>query len=211
MQRLYVLSGSKSEGLGWLNNKKLKGKYEKIPVNRRRHLSAAAHIYLKAHDKMEDYWRKRMFSDQDEYREHRKKNKKSNKEVELWVDNGLKKLKTASSEFKRRINGKLKKEANLTNLWLYVQFLILRFYSQVQLRNDLATVRIKGSKGNFLKKVKGSTFELVMNDFKASDKIGQRVIKLPKALSKVIKDFVKYRGDLVDHDFLLSNSKAAYE
>ena len=193
----------------WLKKEKLKKKYETLKVNIRRHLSSAAHIYLKAVDKEDNYWRRKMFSDQDSYRDERKKNKKTDKETILWIDNGLKKLKQASAEFKRRISKKLKgDEVSESTLWLYTQYVIMRFYSEIQLRNDLATIELKSKdKNNYIQKQKGSLYKIIMRTFKASEKIGERVIQLSKPLSRVINEYVKYRKRVdVNHDHLLSNS-----
>ena len=191
-----------------MSEKKLKSKYENLTVNVRRHMSAAAHIYLKAVGKESEYWKDRMFTDQDNYKAERKKNQKSGKEQKLWVEDGLKKLKQASSEFKRRIRQKLQKEPDETNLWLYTQYFILRFYSEIQLRNDLATVELKPKdKNNYLKKIKGGKYKLIMRTFKASDKIGEREIEIGAALSRVLTEYIKFRAKVdLDHDLLLSNS-----
>ena len=84
----------------------------------------------------------------------------------------------------------------------------MRFYSEIQLRNDLATIELKSKdKNNYIQKQKGSVYKLVMRTFKASEKIGEREIELSKPLSKVTRDYLKYRNRVdVDHDHLLSNS-----
>ena len=187
----------------------MKNKYEKLPLGKRRHLSLAAHMYSKAFKDENEYWKNRMYKDSDSYSEERKKNKKSQKEEDNWVDDALKKLKRISTEYKRTINYKLKQEANVNNLWLYTQYIILRFYSEIQLRNELGNVSLKDTgKNNFLKKIKGSKYNLIMRDFKASNKIGDRIIEISKALSNVLKAYISYRGKVdLKHNFLLSNSK----
>jgi len=184
--------------------------YEKLPLGKRRHLSLAAHVFFKAFKQENEYWKNRMYTDSDEYSEERKKNKKSVKEEKNWIDDALKKLKKVSTEYKRTINYKLKQAPSVSNLWLYTQYIILRFYSEIQLRNDLGNVSLKDTgKNNYLKRVKGSKYELIMRDFKASNKIGHRKIEISKALSNVLKAYISYRNkvDDIKHDFLLSNSK----
>jgi len=210
LKRLFRLENQDKEvpaSYAWLDQKSLRSKYEKLPVNIRRHLSSAAHIYTKNH-KGNTYWEKRMFEDQDGYRNIRKENKKSKKEQELWIDEGLKKLKRASTEFKRQIAHKLRRPPSIPNLWIYSQYIILRFYSEVVLRNTLATVEMdsRGKQNNFIKRSKGR-FVLVMRTFKASDKIGEREIELSAALSRVLVPYIKYRSKLdLKHNYLLSNS-----
>ena len=214
LKRLYRLKERKEKEndvpttFAWLASKSLRAAYEKLPVNQRRHLSSAAHVYTKATDNMGDrYWEKRMFKDQDSYRDVRKQNKKTKKEEFLWIDEGLKKLKQASTEFKRAIAYKLKAAPSIPNLWLYTQYLLMRFYSEVTLRNTLASVELSSrGKNNYLKRSKGR-FVLVMRTFKASDKIGEREIVLSSALSRVLVPYIKYRSKLeLKHDHLLSNS-----
>ncbi len=166
-------------------------------------------MFAKAYGEVNEYWKDRMFKDTEKYSEERKKNKKSTEEERNWVDDALKKLKKVSTEYKRTINYKLKQEPSVANLWLYSQYLILRFYSEIQLRNDLGNVSLKDTgKNNFLKRVKGSKYDLIMRDFKASKKIGDRIIHISRALSNVLQIYIKYRGKVdLKHDNLLSNSK----
>ena len=58
--------------------------------------------------------------------------------------------------------------------FLYTQYIILRFYSEHQLRNDLATVKLKGSgDDNILKRVKGISFV----EFGAQDVVRHDLVK----------------------------------
>ena len=209
-RRLFRLTDDKSdlpENTAWLKIDKLKKAYEKVPLAKRRHLSVAAHQFFKAHGNVDSYWQGRMFADSDAYSRERAKNKKSVTEKKNWVDNALGKLKKISTEFKRSINHTLRKDPSAKHLWLYTQYLILRFYSEHQLRNDLATVKLKGGgNDNVLKRVKGSRYDLHMNSFKASDKIGSRVIPISRALSNVLYQYIQYRNRVgVEHNNLLSN------
>lgn len=178
-----------------------------MPLNKRRHLSVAAHMFFKAYGEVDSYWQGRMFADSNEYSRERVKNKKSPTEQKNWVDNALTKLKKVSTEYKRSINHNLRKTPNEKNLWLYTQYIILRFYSELQLRNDLATVKLSpGKNDNYLKRVKGSRYDLHMNSFKASDKIGTRVIEISRALSNVLQTYIHYRSKVeLKHNNLLSN------
>ena len=54
--------------------------------------------------------------------------------------------------------------------------------------------------------MKGSKYDLHMNSFKTSEKIGSRVIHISRALSNVLFQYIKYRNRVgVGHDNLLSN------
>ena len=208
--RLYRLTGLSSdlpESTKWLKLEKLKNAYKALPLGKRRHLSVGAHIFFKAYGEVDSYWQGRMFSDSNEYSRERAKNKKSPTEQKNWIDNALTKLKKMSTEYKRSINHTLRKTPNVKNLWLYTQYIILRFYSEIQLRNDLANVKLSAGKNeNYLKRMKGSRYDLHMNTFKASEKIGSRVIEVSKALSNVLQTYIMYRSKVeLKHNYLLSN------
>ena len=192
-----------------LTDAKLKAKYEKEPLNKRRHLSTGAQMFFKSFGDENAYWQTQMMKDSTAYQEERSKNKMSSKEKNKWIDDALKKLKKASTEMMRGITHKLKKEGTLANLWLYTQYFVARFYSEITLRNELATVQLESvKKNNYLKKTKGSKYTLIMRDFKASDRIGERKIELSAALSKVVTKYLKYRKKLnLKHNNLLSNSQ----
>ena len=211
-KRLYALkhsSGVIPDSTSWLKSKDLKEKYQKIALGKRRHLSLAGHMFAKAFGEVDEYWKTRMFKDSEDYSEERKKNKKSTKETKNWITDALKKLKKVATEYKRTINYKLKQTPSIANLWLYTQYIILRFYSEIQLRNDLGNVSLKDTgKNNYLKRVKGSKYDLIMREFKASKKIGDRIIHVSKALSNVLYTYINYRNRVaLKHTYMLSNSK----
>ncbi len=194
----------------WLKKKDLRAKYEKVPLNKRRHLSLAAHVWLKAFKTKNDgYWSERMYKDSNDYAKSRKENKKSQRESDKWIPDALSKLKKLATEFKRTINSELKKEPTVKRLWLYTQYIILRFYSEVQLRNDLGNISLNDDKkSNLLKKKKGGKFTIVMRDYKVSKQLGTIEINLSVALSRVLSVYLKYRSKLeLPHEWLLSNSK----
>ncbi len=167
-------------------------------------------MWLKAYkSKNDDYWSDRMYKDSNDYAKSRKENKKSQRETDKWIPDALSKLKKLATEFKRNINSELKKEPTIKRLWLYTQYLILRFYSEVQLRNDLGNISLKDDKkSNVLKKKKGGKFQIVMRDYKVSKQLGTIEINLSVALSRAIAIYLKYRAKLeLTHEWVLSNSK----
>ncbi len=150
-----------------------------------------------------------MFQDQTDYKKERAKNKKSPREEDKWIDDALRKLKKASTEYKRSITSKLKQTPSIATLWLYTQYMLLRFYSEVQLRNDLGNISLTDGKNlNFLKKIKGGSFVLIMRDYKVAKQLGEKSINISKALSKAVSAYIKFRSKVdLDHNWLLSNSK----
>ena len=195
------------EAGGWLKSEKLFGIYKKMPLSSRRALSVAAVKASQAYGQPPGAWYKAMVSDVALYKKQRGKQLKSEDEKKKWPTGGFAALRKVATEFKRSIKNSIS-ASSLPGLYAYSQYIILRFYSEVAFRNDLATVRIgRGKDGNRLTKEKG-IYTIVMREFKASDKIGVVTVKLSKALSKAIDQYVKYRGKLsLDHDRLLVNSK----
>ena len=150
-----------------------------------------------------------MFKDTEEYQKQRAKNEKSPTEKENWT--GFASLKKASTEYKRSIGAIFKNKTHTTrDLFLYTKFIIIRFYSSIAFRNDLATIQLSSSKtNNVLQPKKGGLYQIIMRKFKASERIGDITVEVDRNLSKVLKAYIKYRNnvDAVDHDYLLSNSK----
>lgn len=212
LKRLYKLVSTKDIPMNgiWLGKEDVQKKYEKLPLSKRRSLSASALIASKAFKNQNaiDYWLKAVTKDSSAYDSQRSKNLSTDKESELWT--GMNALKKASTEYKRIIAHIFRTPTYTTrDLFLYTKYLILRFYSSYAFRNDLATIQIEGNdQDNTLVKGKG-IFTVRMRKFKASNKIGDLDIPLDKNLSGVVKKYLAYRDkvEAVDHKFLLSNSK----
>ena len=188
----------------WLMSTKLADAYKKFPFNIRRHLSSSAFIGTKMYGiKADNIWNKRMMQDAKEYEENRSKNKKSDYEEKNLT--GMKELNKALTLYKSQIRRTLNATPPLGGLYKYQLFLSLKFMtSDLPIRNGLPTLNIEGEKGNFLKKKK-NTYFIVMTEFKNSDRIGPREIKLSRANSMEMKRFLSYRADAgVSHDFLFS-------
>ena len=84
----------------------------------------------------------------------------------------------------------------------------MRLFVEFPARNDFPTIALTESKdGNYViyKKKRKATF--VIQKFKNSDRLGPREITISVALTKVLKQFIKYRNEIpeIKHDFILSN------
>jgi hypothetical protein len=194
----------------WLMSAKMGKAYKEFPFNIRRHLSSSAFIGTRMYGiKADNVWNKRMLQDAKEYEENRSKNKKSAYEEKNLT--GMKELSKALKLYKSQIRRTLDATPTLKGLYKYQLFLALKFMtSDLPIRNGLPTLNVESEKGNYLKKKKNS-FTIVMTEFKNSDRIGPREIKLSRANSMEMKRFLRYRADAgVDHDFLFSlkNGKA---
>ena len=193
------------ENPAWLKAKTLFEKYQKIPLEKRRALSIAAVKAGYGYGLKENKrWYDAMIRDVNAYKTKRAKQQKTPIEKKKWLPGGLKQLKKASTEMKREIR-RLLMENTIKSLYFYSQYLVLRFYSEVALRNTLAEVEI--SKGaNHISKKKG-IFTLKLTKFKVSEKIGPVEIPLTRALSTVLTKYIKYRSQFkLDHNYLLVNA-----
>ena len=187
----------------WLD--KVFDKYKKLPLKVRRHLSIAAIKVFQVFDKDSDKWRAAMLSDANKHQAERSKNKKSPKEEKIWPKNGIKDVRKASREILKRIRPKLKDEPSKALLYKYQFGLVLRMFTEAPLRNDFSTLKIKKSdSGNYIDIQKSGLAKLIIRKHKSSKQIGERTIKLSRGLTTAIRKFLKYRSQVVDHDYLLS-------
>jgi hypothetical protein len=206
IKRLYNLihDGDIPDDGKWVNTEKLIKKYKSMPLNVRRALSVAGVKATQAYDISKEKWSKLMFQDVVDYKKERSKQKLSDAEKEKIPAGGFKALKKISTEFKRSIRHILDSETKKA-LYSYSQYVVIRFYSEVAFRNDLASVQINDGDNKLTKK--GGIYSILMRDFKASDKIGHLTIKLSRALSNVLAKYIKYRAKFqLDHTYLLVNS-----
>ena len=192
---------------GWLAKKNLKDKLTKLDLKKRRHLSIAGVKAAKMYKVNSDWFEKQMYKDANAYSQKRGENKKSDKEKASWPDNGLKSLKKAAKLMWNRVKILLKQAPSLKTLYKYQLFILLKLYTTLPLRNTFADIRLtKSENNNYLKTGKGN-FEIVLQNHKTSKKVGTKTVKLNRASTMATRKFLKYRADLVTHDFLLSNVK----
>ena len=198
-------SQSLPETASWLKAPKTFSAYKKLPLEKRRALSVAAVKAGQAYGLKENKkWYDAMLSDIKEYKHKRSQQNKSEVEKTKWLEDGLKQLKKASTEMKREIR-RLLTENTLKSLYAYSNYVILRFYSEVALRNDLAEIEI-GTGQNHISKKKG-IWTVNLTKFKVSDKVGPVEIPLSRALSTVLSKYITYRKQFdLEHKFLLVNA-----
>ena len=181
-------------------------KYKALPLNKRRALSVAGVKAGQSYSLKENKtWYKAMISDVDLYKKQRSLQNKSEEEKKNWPSEGVKVLKKIATEMKREIRRALQ-APTVESLYLYSQYIILKFYSEIALRNDLAEVQLQTG-ANHLTKSRG-VYTLKMTKFKSSEKVGDVDITLSKALSTAISKYVKFRSQVkLDHTYLLINAK----
>ena len=106
----------------------------------------------------------------------------------------MKELKKAAKEYQRRIKRVYKKkDPTLGDLYAVQKWLVLRLVTELPFRNDLPTINVNEKTGNYLDKAeRGKGLRIVMQSFKASDKIGKRIVPLSRGVAAVLKKFMKY-------------------
>ena len=208
VKRLYALIEPDKEVPAtstWLNSDKLKAAFKKLPLNIRRPLSMSGMKAASAHELKSKYRYDVMTDTQHEYMEQRNKNEKTDREKDKMLSGGIKELKRAAVEYKRRLRHDLKKTPNLKTLYKYGLWLSLRMFTEIPFRNDFANLKVKpNDTGNFIQTPKKGNFVLILRSFKNSDRLGPRKIDTSRSLSMALRKFLKYRDGLVKHDFLLS-------
>ena len=192
----------------WLLTDKVFQKYKSFPFNIRRHLSTAAQKGIRSYKIENDIWYTRMLKDQELYKQHRNKNKRSKNEESKMLTGGVKELKKVATEYKRQINRELKETPNLKTLRKYQLYLSLRLFVELPFRNDFPSFHISGDQNNYIIWEKKSQAEFVIQNYKNSDQLGPRRVTISKGLTKTLKQFLKYRETVVKtHDYLLSTIK----
>ena len=211
IRRLYRFLDPKGEipvnDSKWLENKTVLKKYNALPFNIRRALSVAGLKAARSYGIDTDKWYKRLLNDQKLYRENRSKNKRTDAENEKMLEGGTKELKKITAEYKRHINRDIKQHHDIKTLYKYQLYLILRLFVEFPARNDFVTIELSKNKtGNYVlfKKIKKAKF--ILRKYKNSDKLGPREVEISAPLTRVLKQFIKYREGLVEHDFMLSNT-----
>ena len=190
----------------WLLSDKLETEYKKLENKIRRHLSSAAMIATKMYEIGPDNkWAKFMKLDVKAYEANRNLGKMSSYESENIPKGGLSDIKKALRIYRTQIKGIFTKKPSLSNLYKWQFFLSLKLMStSTPVRNDLPTLDVKSETGNHLKRNKNS-FTVVLTDFKNSDKLGAREIKLSRSNNIELNKFLKYRDKLdLDHTKLFS-------
>lgn len=193
----------------WLGKKELVEKYQKLPLNKRRHLSVAAVKACQMYKRNVDKWTVHMYKDSNKYEQNRNLNKRTDKEKTLWPTKGYKSVKKASKMMWDRVKVLLSKDdkPNLKTLYKYQMFIILKLFSQIPFRNTFASFHISKADGNYIEKPKRGNFKLIVNEHKAVKQLGPKTVNLNRANTMALRKFLKYREQVeeIKHDFLLSN------
>jgi len=193
--RLYRLieEGDIPAGGAWLLKGDLFSKFKKLPLSQRRTLSVAAVKAGQVYGKVPEKWNTAMYKAQSEYTDQRNKNEKSEKEKMLWPKGGFLAVKKAAVEQKRRIKHILKAEPNVSGLYKYQFFIVLKLFSELPWRNGFADLQVQeADTGNYIKVPKKGHVVFHMRQYKNSKQLGERALTLG-ANTIALKKFLRYQ------------------
>ena len=152
----------------------------------------------KANPKLIEKYTKEMIDLANKSNENYKKQEKSQKQKDNWVEYGdLVRLANDMLGRLKKHSILSKEELTRAEYNLLQEYIILRFYLNFPLRNDLADVKVINSKEDDNKKdnfllVDGDDISLILNDYKTVKTFGPQEYNLDKKFSKVIKIFLKH-------------------
>jgi hypothetical protein len=130
--------------------------------------------------------------------EQYKKQEKTDKQKENWVD--YEDLVSLANDILKRVkkhNILTKDELTRAEYNLLQEMVVLRFYLNFPLRNDLADVKVISSKDEDDKKdnflfVTPEKISLILNDYKTAKTFGPQEYDIDKKFSKIVRIFLKH-------------------
>jgi len=150
--------------------------------------------------KLIDKYQKSMIELAEQSNEQYKKQEKTDKQKENWVD--YQDLVNLTNDMLKRVkkHNILKKEnISKAEYNLLQEMVVLRFYLNFPLRNDLADVKVindkseDDKKGNFLL-VTPEKISLLLNDYKTAKTFGPQEYNIDAKFSKIIRIFLKHNN-----------------
>ena len=213
--RLHKLSETKINIMkpAWLTQKLAK----KIKENSQaRHLFLAGVKLLQALEikkgKRWDLWYGFMIQSSNAYKTERGKAKLSDKEIKkisgVTFKSFCKTVRKLIPPVRRTLTKSLD-SITLKNVLRIQDVLVLLFFCEVPLRNELANVKISDlvkNKDNHFQKNK-SGYTLILNDHKTVKNVGARRHKLTKSLARILNKFIPMVKKITDHDYLLTTAR----
>lgn len=169
--------------------------------NTRKNRLIAIVVSLQATDaekKLIEKYQKSMVELAEQSNEQYRKQERSVKQKENWVEyQGL--VDLANDMLKRIKQNNILKKENLSKAEYNAlqEYVVLRFYLNYPLRNDLADVKVitskeqNNGKDNFLL-VDGEKISLILNEYKTVKTFGPQLYELDQKFSKIIHIFLKH-------------------
>ena len=152
----------------------------------------------KANPKLVEKYTKEMIELANQSNENYRRQEKTEKQKENWVN--YEDLVRLANEMLGRLKKHSilsKEELTRAEYNLLQEYIVLRFYLNFPLRNDLADVKVISDKSeddkrnNFLL-VDGENISLILNDYKTAKTFGSQEYNIDKKFSKIIRIFLKH-------------------
>ena len=151
-----------------------------------------------ADKKLIEKYQKSMIELAEQSNEQYKKQEKTDKQKENWVD--YEDLVSLANDILKRVkkhNILTKDELTRAEYNLLQEMVVLRFYLSFPLRNDLADVKVISSKDEDNKKdnfllVTPEKISLILNDYKTAKTFGAQEYDIDKKFSKIVRIFLKH-------------------
>ena len=176
-----------------------------LPKTTKKNLYIAIVVSLQSQDdkdeKLIEFYTEHMTTLANQYEEYIKKQQKSEKQKENWID--YEEMVEILNRLLDRIKDKQihKKDVlERSEYKLFQQYILLRTYLDIPIRNDFSDMKVieekeydkirEEHKGNWLITKNGLPKEFILHDYKTSGKYGMREIPINKSLSKMIKRWI---------------------
>ena len=189
----------------WIN-KELLAKVKKKTLGQQKKLTIAGAKALRAYDKTRQFWTNALKSVNTRYRDERNKQKRTEREKELWPDGGYKALTKLAETLKQEVQGildKAPKAISMSELYRLQQWFVVLFYSRHALRGDLAEVRLQQRGHNYIYK-RGSNWHVHIGEHKTSKSSGAIDIQLHVDVQKGLLQFMPFVKAKTSHGYLLT-------
>ena len=213
--RLHKISETKTGILKptWLTGKLI----EKVKANSQsRHLFLAGVKLLQSLNKKSgkrwDSWYSQMINSSNAYKQKRGEAKLSEKEVKKIGNTTFKDFCITVRKLIPPIRRTLSKPLDtvtLKNVLRIQEVLVLLFFCEIPLRNELASVKIndvsKKHDNHFDKNKSGYT--IVLNDHKTVKSVGSRTHKISKSIARILNKFIPMVRKVTEHGYLLTTAR----
>ena len=192
----------------WLN-KTLLQKIGKLPLGQYKKFAIAGAKALKAYGISKKTWTDAVRQAGQKYDTQRNKQKRTEREKELWPDGGYKALVKLAHDLHDGVQNILKKAPSaisMPELYRLQQWFIMLFYSRHALRGDLAEVQIKKRGQNYIYQ-RGSQWHVHIGEHKTSKSSGAIDFALDAEVQKGLDQFLPYVRAKTNHGYLLSTKR----
>ena len=160
-----------------------------------------------------DQWYRAMINSSNAYKKKRGEAKLSEKEVKKIGKTTFKDFCGTVRKLIPPIRRTLAKpidSVSLKNVLKIQEVLVLLFFCEIPLRNELASVKINEinkKTDNYLMKAKKSGYSLMLNQHKTAKSAGSRTHKISKSIARILNKFIPMVRKITNHGYLLTTAR----